>query len=112
MKISTVLCGAFAAVGNNEPYFRYFPDRIADLVGWPDAGHARACEKSTLPKLTIDPEKIDLRNIPLDEPGARSVLVTNSSEPENAEILTISAEPNPPFDVEQSTNTCTRPLPP
>ena len=58
------------------------------------------------PKLKIDPEKIDFRNIPLDEPGARSVLITNTSETESADILTISAEPNPPFEVEQATITC------
>jgi hypothetical protein len=58
------------------------------------------------PKLDIDPAKVDFKNVPLDEPGARSVLVTNTSGNESADILTISAEPNPPFEVEQAITNC------
>jgi hypothetical protein len=80
--------------------------RSRNLAAWADSGHACAGQEERLPKLKFTPDPVDFGKVPVDQSSSITVTVENTSKTESADVLTISAKPNPPFSIDTVNTTC------
>jgi hypothetical protein len=63
-------------------------------------------KKAGCPKLKFTPDPVNFGNVPVGQSKSITVTVTNTSTTESADVLTISAKPNPPFSVDTVNTDC------
>jgi hypothetical protein len=75
------------------------------LLGLIQATPALA-KKKGCPKLKFTPDPVDFGKVPVGQSSSITVTVENTSTTDSADVLTISAKPNPPFSIDTVNTTC------